>query len=117
MAVMRGETELLSLVPLVHIADNYHSFWASSLESASRCDSGSYRPRTLHICPPVCKSRPLCRSPRAVRKKRTSSSINQADAVPDFYTHCDVSAGKIMPWENSAGWFVTILFGNKTQEE
>lgn len=91
----------------LRIADNYLSFWASWWVSASRCDSGSCPPHTLHICPLFCKSRPPCRSLHAVRggKAKTVNQI-RATAARDFYADWEYSAGKMMPWGNAARmWF------------
>lgn len=98
---------------------NYRSFWASWWVSASQCDSGSCLPRTLHICPPVCRSRPPCRSRRAVTQGRGDSQSNQCEPMPDIYTDWDHTAGRMMPWEKSSRHLLPCLVmkrtGNATQ--
>ena len=58
--------------------DIYRSFLGSWWASASRCDSESCPPHTLHTCPPACRSRPPCRSRRAARgeEQRRVSQIS-----------------------------------------
>lgn len=79
------------------VVDSYHSFWASWWASASRCDSGSCPPHTLHICPLVCKSRPPCRSLHAVRGKGQRQSIKSGQLCVWLLHRL-----RLLHWENDA---------------
>lgn len=114
-----GVLLIITCWKLRNTVHNYRSFWASWWVSASQCDSGSCLPRTLHICPPVCRSRPPCRSRRAVTEGRGDSQPNQCEPMPDIYTDWDHTAGRMMPWEKSSRhllpWLVMKRTGNATQ--